>query len=273
MGITLLLIVGLIDDLMVLKPLHKFLGQFIAVFCFLKAGFHLKINLFSNWWNICLSAFWMLSVINAFNLVDVMDGLASTLAIGAALSFLFIALVSHAFSVALLLCAFLGSVLAFLWYNKPVAKIYLGDAGSLFIGGLLANIPFLLDWGTYSEYGYLAPIVIVAIPGLEVTTLIIIRTYKGIPFFQGSPHHFSMYLKRRGWSIPLILAYVFGLSLILGAGAAMIYGGILQKFGVFGRGSFVFSLLVCGAFWKKQNLMFVEVGDIHRICLAVSFCD
>ncbi len=232
-GITLLLIIGLIDDLIVLKPLHKFLGQFIAVFCFLKAGYHLKINLFSNWWNIFLSGFWMLSIINAFNLVDVMDGLASTLAIGATFSFLFIAVISHAFPVALLLSAFLGAILAFLWYNKPVAQIYLGDAGSLFIGGFLANIPFLLDWGTYSKYGYLAPLVILAIPALEVTTLIIIRTYQGIPFFQGSPHHFSMYLKRRGWPISLILFYVFALSLILGMAGALIYGGMLQKFGIF----------------------------------------
>lgn len=231
-GITLLLIVGLIDDLIVLKPLHKFLGQFIAVFCFLKAGYHLKINLFSSWWNIFLSGFWMLSIINAFNLVDVMDGLASTLAIGASLSFLFIALYAGVFPVALLLSAFLGAIVAFLWYNKPVAQIYLGDAGSLFIGGLLANIPFLLDWGTYSKYGYLAPLVILAIPGLEVTTLIIIRTYKGIPFFQGSPHHFCMYLKRQGWPVRLILAYVFVLSLILGVIGALIYAGMLQKVGI-----------------------------------------
>jgi len=232
-GITLLLIIGLIDDLIVLKPLHKFLGQFIAVFCFLKAGYHLKINLFSHWWNIFLSGFWMLSIINAFNLVDVMDGLASTLAIGASFSFLAIALFSDAYPVALLLGAFLGAILAFLWYNKPVAQIYLGDAGSLFIGGLLANIPFLLDWGTYSKYGYLAPIVILAIPGLEVTTLIIIRTYKGIPFYRGSPHHFSMFLKQQGWPVPLILAYVMILSLILGFAATLIYGGMLQKLGIF----------------------------------------
>lgn len=252
-GITLLLIVGLIDDLIVLKPLYKFLGQFIAVFCFLKAGFHLKINLFSNWWNIFLSGFWMLSIINAFNLVDVMDGLASTLAIGASISFLFIALFSHAFSVALLLSAFLGSILAFFWYNKPVARIYLGDAGSLFIGGLLANIPFLLDWGIYSKYGYLAPVVILAIPALEVTMLIIIRTYNRIPFFQGSPHHFSMYLKRQGWPVWSILVYVFILSLFLGAGAVLIYGGMLQQWGI-AIAALLFLVLWFAVLFKKHIL-------------------
>jgi len=214
-GSTLLLFIGLIDDLVVLKPYQKFFGQILATICFLKAGFYLKAQFFSNCWNIPISAFWMLLVMNAFNLVDVMDGLATVLAICATTSFLVIAIYFDNEATALLLSSFLGPLLAFLWYNKPTAKIYLGDAGSLFIGGFLAIVPFLFNWGTYTLSGYLTPLVILAIPLLEVSTLILIRSYKGIPFYMGSPDHFSIYLQQRGWSKEGILGYVVLLSTIL----------------------------------------------------------
>ena len=212
-GSTLLLFIGLIDDLIVLKPYQKFFGQILATLCFLKAGFHLKAQFFSNIWNLPISALWILSLVNAFNLVDVMDGLATLLALCATVSFLLIALYFNDISAAILLCCFLGPLIAFLWYNRPTAKIYLGDAGSLFIGGLLATVPFLFNWGTYNISGYLAPVILLAIPLLELATLIIIRTYKKIPFYLGSPDHFSIYLQRNGWSKQGILVYMTLLSL------------------------------------------------------------
>lgn len=110
----------------------------------------------------------------------------------------------------------MGALIAFFWYNRPPAKIYLGDAGSLFIGGFLATIPFLFNWGLYNNcYGFLTPAIILAIPLLEVTFLVIIRSYKGIPFYQGSPDHFCLYLKMNGWSIWEILLYVLTVSLVL----------------------------------------------------------
>ena len=132
-GITLLLFIGLIDDLLCMKPYQKFLGQLIVAFCFLKSGFYLKECFFlNNIWSIPISLFWILLVINAINLVDVMDGLATTVAICSSVSFFILALFFNQIHVALLLTTFLGSLCAFLWYNKPSAQIYLGDAGSLF---------------------------------------------------------------------------------------------------------------------------------------------
>ena len=214
-GTTLLLCVGLVDDLLVLKPYQKFFGQMLAMFCFLKAGLYLKEHFFYNSWNLLISGFWILLIINAFNLVDVMDGLATLLAICATSSFLGLAIYFNQHGLVMLLCAFLGPLFAFFWYNRPTAQIYLGDAGSLFIGGFLATVPFFFNWGTYNVSGYLTPIVILAIPLLEVSTLILIRTYKGIPFYMGSPDHFSIYLQQNGWSKSGILKYVFALSLIL----------------------------------------------------------
>ncbi len=226
-GSTLLLFVGLIDDLLVLKPYQKFFGQLIAALCFLKAGFYLKTHIFYNFWVFPLSLFWILSIINAFNLVDIMDGLAGLIAIMATLGFLSIAiLLGHQIGM-ILLSAFLGSVCAFFWYNRPVARIYLGDAGSLFIGGLLATVPFLFNWGTYNAYGYLASAVILTIPSLEIVSLIIIRFYKGIPFYQGSPDHFACYLQAHGWSVSLILLYILFLSFLLDLVSVLFVAGTI----------------------------------------------
>jgi UDP-GlcNAc:undecaprenyl-phosphate/decaprenyl-phosphate GlcNAc-1-phosphate transferase len=214
-GSTLLLCIGLIDDIIAMSPLQKFIGQIIATFCFLKAGFYLKENFFSYIPNIAISFIWILSVINAFNLVDVMDGLSTLLASMATISFLICALCFGEYTTALLLAAFLGSLLAFLWFNKPQAKIYLGDAGSLFIGGFLATVPFMLPWSNNTPLGFFAPVIILLIPLLELGTLILLRTYKKIPFYQGSPDHFSIYLKNNGWSRYEILGFMFLFSLIL----------------------------------------------------------
>lgn len=214
-GMTLLLFVGLIDDFITLKPYQKFFGQVIAAFCFMKSGFYLKAHFFSNLWSFPISLIWILSIINAFNLVDVMDGLATVLAISATLSFLVFALYLQHQIIAIVLTVFLGALCAFFLFNKPTARIYLGDAGSLCIGGFLATVPFLINWGTYSWFGYLAPIIILALPLLEVTTLIAVRTYKKIPFYQGSLDHFSIYLQQNGWNKCAILKYVAVISLLL----------------------------------------------------------
>ena len=93
LGSTLLLLIGLVDDLHVLLPARKFFGQIVATLCFLKGGFYLKTEFFYSFFNFFISGFWMLSIINAFNLVAVMDGLSSLIAVVAATSFLIIAII------------------------------------------------------------------------------------------------------------------------------------------------------------------------------------
>jgi UDP-GlcNAc:undecaprenyl-phosphate/decaprenyl-phosphate GlcNAc-1-phosphate transferase len=215
LGVTLLLFVGLIDDLKILKPAQKLFGQFIAVLCFLKGGFSLKTNFFSQFFNIITSTFWMLLVINAFNLVDVMDGLAASLALIAGFSFFIICLLLGQYAISILLLALLGPLLVFFLYNKPPAKIYLGDAGSLFVGGFLSAIPLLIPWSSLSFEAYYAGVIILGVPLLEVLSLIVIRTSIGIPFYRGSPHHFAIYLRKRGWTTVKILIFSGIMSLFL----------------------------------------------------------
>lgn len=248
LGTTLLLCVGLVDDLKVLKPNQKFFGQIIAVLCFLKGEFSLKTFYFSSFLNIALSAFWMLSIINAFNLVDVMDGLASLLALLAACTFGIIAFFAGDYTTSLLITSFVGAVGAFFVFNKPQAKIYLGDAGSLFIGGFLSVMPLLFTWDRTlftwtNQYHYLfivepfikplfelflIPCIILAIPILEICSLVCIRSWLGMPFYYGSPHHFSIYLQKAGWSRNRVLLFTVYMSLISSVSAVLFLNRIIQ---------------------------------------------
>lgn len=245
-GITLLLFVGLIDDLLIAQPYQKFGGQIIAALCFLKAGLFLKEEFFIHHAvSIPLSFLWLLTVINAFNLVDVMDGLASGLAICATISFLLISLTLHNYNAVLLLASFLGALIGFWWYNKPTAQIYLGDAGSLFIGGFLAAFPFFIKWGSYNPTGIIAPALLLAIPLLEVLSLMVIRSYKGIPFYRPSPDHFALYLQNNGWSKWQILSYLSALSIILCMSAWLLVTNRLSVGALFGAAT----LFLAGWFW------------------------
>ena len=216
-GCFILLCVGLIDDILAITPAQKFIGQAIAAGCFLRAGFYLREAFFSFIPNIILSFLWILTIVNAFNLIDIMDGLATITALSITTCFFCVALLYGELSIALLLCIFMGALMAFFFYNAPPALIYLGDAGSLFIGGFIGSLPFLFPWGTYTSYGFLAPILILFVPLAELGMLILIRTYKGIPPYKGSPDHFAIYFKRAGWSIWLILAYVVFITGLAGS--------------------------------------------------------
>lgn len=245
LGSTLLLFVGLIDDLKVLRPGQKLLGQLVAVVCFLKGGFWLKTTFLSSYFNLFLSGFWMLSVINAFNLVDVMDGLAATIAIISTISFLVIAVIFQQYTISLLLATFLGAVFAFIIYNKPPARIYMGDAGSMFLGGFLAAIPLLISWSSQSIDAYYTPVVILAVPLLEIFFLVLIRSWIGIPFYRGSPHHFSIYLQKKGWSKNKVLYFVVAM------GALFTLVGFLFLFELINFGVMLALLLVLFGAWTK----------------------
>ncbi|MFT6765541.1 MAG: UDP-GlcNAc:undecaprenyl-phosphate GlcNAc-1-phosphate transferase [Alteromonas naphthalenivorans] len=228
LGLAILLTLGLIDDLWVTTPFQKLLGQMIAAASFLIAGFSLKENFLSSSGNAFLSFFWILSIVNAFNLVDVMDGLATLLALCATATFLIFGLLFNLPVVTILLSAFLGSLGGFFYYNKPPAKIYLGDAGALFVGGFLAVIPFFFNWGFHSFTGFLVPCIVLAIPLLEGVALIAIRTYKRKPFYYGSPDHYCLYLIAKGWTKKEVLLFSGLISCALLAFGYFVAFGLLS---------------------------------------------
>lgn len=210
-GTLTILFVGIVDDLILLNPGQKLLGQMFAAGLLVYYGFCFDLFLPFNLTRL-ISFFWIISLMNAFNLVDVMDGLATTIGSLATSSLIVYAFYFGQNDLAAILVIFLGAQLAFLFYNRPRAQIYLGDAGSMLIGALLAAITLKLNWTDLHNYyvfqNYLIAPIILSIPLIEVLCLILIRKFKHIPFYNGSPDHFKHYLKNKNWSECNILGYV-----------------------------------------------------------------
>lgn len=238
LGLLALLVVGVIDDIYTLTAWQKLLGQYVAALILFAAGLYLKeFFLRGHWLLKAASLLWILSVTNAINLIDVMDGLTAVITIGASGTLVCVAIALGQPDIAVVCAALCGAVIAFFGYNKPPARIFLGDAGALFIGGFLAGAPFLICWGINTPVATGAPLIMLTIPLVELGFLIIIRTAKGIPFWRASKDHFKHYLQSQGWQIKEILGYVAFMQFILGISTIYLVSNFIMLKQVFILGS------------------------------------
>jgi UDP-GlcNAc:undecaprenyl-phosphate GlcNAc-1-phosphate transferase len=162
------------------------------------------------------------TIINALNFIDNMDGLATSISIVSSLAMYIIAYLNNQYLVAALSLAIFASCLGFLFWNKRPASIYLGDAGALYLGFLLAAISIRIDLNNESvPIRVLVLILILAIPVIDITQVVISRLTRGKSPFQGGRDHISHLLLNRGLSqraVLLILTFIatlFALSAIL----------------------------------------------------------
>ncbi len=193
---TLIILLGLIDDIGRLSPRIKLLVQVIAVFLMLKSGIRIRIAFLPPVVSVGLTFLWMLLLTNGFNLIDVMDGLAAGVACvsAAALSVIFFL---QGDRIGVVLCLSLaGALLGFLRYNRPPAQIYLGDTGSLFLGFLLGGLALGADYTLRNSVGWLSAIAIFAVPLFEIVFISYLRIRRGASIFAGSRDHFSLRLRK-----------------------------------------------------------------------------
>lgn len=235
---SLVVSVGLIDDLGTLTPKDKFIGQTIAAIVLVKAGVRIEIDLLPSPMDELLSVFWMVTCMNAFNILDVSDGLAATAGIVGAAGALAIALLNGEPMVAAMAASLMGACLGFLRVNREPARMYLGDTGSMLLGALLGALAMI---GRYSDKNALAswfvPLSLVAIPLFDLVLVVVARLLAGRPFYYGSPDHFAIRLRHHGWSPRRVArgAGVVGACVVTvgitstqleGAAAAVTLGGV-----------------------------------------------
>lgn len=193
---TLVLLLGLIDDIGRLSPKIKLLVQVIAVFLMIKSGIRIRVDVLPPLVCVGLTFLWMILLTNGFNLIDVMDGLAAGVAIVSAAA---LAVVFHlqGNAMGVILCVSLcGALGGFLRYNRPPAQIYLGDAGSLFLGFLLGGLAIGGKYTLRNRLGWLSAIAIFAVPLFEILFLSYLRFRRGMSIFAGSRDHFSLRLRK-----------------------------------------------------------------------------
>ncbi|MBS3759317.1 MAG: hypothetical protein KGY61_11715 [Desulfobacterales bacterium] len=194
---------GLIDDVLEINPQYKLIGQVVIVSSLVFLG--IKVSWFdSQTANILISIFWIVGISNAFNLLDNMDGLSAGIAFIAGV-FLFIWLsiipVEHFLSVPvqLLIAGYLGSLVGFLIFNFNPASIFMGDAGSLFIGFMLACLTVIVkpppggEGSAFFSHAtmIIIPCLILFIPILDVAFVSFMRKLCARSIFQGGKDHSS----------------------------------------------------------------------------------
>ncbi|HKS10619.1 MAG TPA: MraY family glycosyltransferase, partial [Pyrinomonadaceae bacterium] len=199
---TFLFVVGLVDDVLHIKPYQKLIGQVLG------AAFVVYYGLSLPWTgsvllNMALAIFWLIGITNAINLLDNMDGLASGIAIIAA-GFLALSFVnSGQFTEALIMLLFAAALLGFLMYNSNPASIFMGDCGSMFVGFFLASSALINVSGgrTRSLLPVLAvPILVLFIPIFDTTFVTVLRKLSGRAASQGGRDHTSHRLVALGMS-------------------------------------------------------------------------
>lgn len=199
--------VGLIDDTKDLRGRQKLLGQILAATVLITGGVYVDhITVFS--WNIDLGVmaipftmFWLLGAINALNLLDGMDGLATSIGIVLSLGLSVMAIMGQHTADAILTAAIAGALLGFLIYNLPPASIFLGDAGSMLIGMVLGAMAIRASLKGPATIALAAPTAIWAIPILDMGMAILRRKLTGRSLYTTDRGHLHHSLARRGFPV------------------------------------------------------------------------
>ena len=209
-------IVGLLDDIYQLPPWPRFISQsavgVITSFILYLSG--AGVEIFDNQFlNSSATILWVVTIINALNFIDNMDGLATCISIVASLALFTLSYANNQYLVAALSLAIFASCLGFLFWNKKPASIYLGDAGALYLGFLLAAISIRIDLDNDSApIRALVLILILAIPVIDTIQVIVSRISRGKSPFLGGRDHISHLLLNRGLSQRAVLFILTSLA-------------------------------------------------------------
>ncbi len=228
LGVLGLFALGLWDDIKHLGPLVKLGVQFAvammaAAFADIRVEFFIESRIITS----ALSAFWIVLIINAFNFLDNMDGLSAGIAVIIGSILFTAAAISGQVFVGGLALVFVGTLLGFLVFNFPPAKIFMGDAGSLVVGFFVAMLTLRTTY--YQEahsgqwYPVLMPLVVMAVPLYDFLSVTALRISQGRSPFVGDTQHFSHRLKRHGLSDTQTVLTLYLATLCTGLGAIFLY--------------------------------------------------
>jgi len=224
---VLIFMLGVIDDLHVLSPWMKLLGQ-IVIACILVAfGLRIRVFIFNDAITSSVATvFWMVLIVNSMNLLDNMDGLSGGVSIiAAATFFLCVQPFDAYFMVLILLVIFAGAVGGFLWHNLPPASIFMGDCGAMFNGYFLGTIAVVGTFhieGESSRIAVFAPAMALSVPLFDTLSVMYIRWRNGDSIMLGDKRHFSHRLVDVGMRPPMAVYFIFMVAALVGLNGALL---------------------------------------------------
>ncbi|MFA5160986.1 MAG: MraY family glycosyltransferase [Elusimicrobiales bacterium] len=224
-GAVIMLLLGLVDDIKKpsgLSVATKFAFQIAAALVLVHYGVRIRF-IQPDYLAVALTVVWVVGVANAFNIIDIMDGLCASQAAAASLGFLLIALPSEDLYVNFAAAALLGAAAGFLPHNfSRRRKIFAGDCGSLFMGYTLAALSVSTQYSHTNPLGVYAPLLILAVPIYDTFFVSFLRIRRGNSPFAGSKDHYALRLEKMGFSRHEIVAWsaVVTMGLVLCAFSA-----------------------------------------------------
>ena len=269
LGGSIVLLVGWWDDVRKNSQFSlavKFAGQVLAAATAVALGVHTTF-LPGEVLDYVVSVVWLVGMANAFNFLDNMDGLSAGVALLAAGLFGFLTARQGQFFSAMIYAAFAGSVLGFLRYNFPPARLFMGDAGSLFLGFVLAALSITSSYVLPQSAGYLPvlmPVLVLSLPLFDTFSVLFIRLRERRPVYIGDRRHFSHRLVDLGLTQRQAVLFIYLVALDIGLaatllpyvpawGAAVIVGQALVVYGVI-------SFLIVAATRRREKADLLREG-------------
>ena len=231
---SIMLIFGIVDDWKELSVRTKFIMQIIAASALILFGIRTRIVYIGGMANSIITFIFVIGITNAFNHLDVMDGLAGGVAAITCSAFFMVAFLNRDVTSGIVSLALLGVVLGFMAYNLPPARVYMGNAGSHFLGFVLAAIALNISYAPLGrEAALLSPLLILGFAIFDTAFLILIRIRKKkSPFKKSDDHLVLRFLKsglskKESLSSMLILALFFSVSGVFLSKASNFLGVII----------------------------------------------
>lgn len=220
---------GVLDDKFNLKPRYKLLGQFLASLIAIYFGLKIQVvtipltdyTIDLGYLGIPITIFWILAISNAMNLIDGLDGLAAGVSGIAFLSFSIVSFLIGNYSLALLCLTLVGSIFGFLLFNFHPAKIFMGDAGSMFLGYAIA-VASLLELKEATFYSLLVPLLVLGVPIADTFFAIIRRRMNHQPISSPDKNHFHHKLLSFGFSHRQTVLLIYLISFIFSSFAVIL---------------------------------------------------
>jgi UDP-GlcNAc:undecaprenyl-phosphate GlcNAc-1-phosphate transferase len=217
-----MVVLGWWDDRHDLRPAVKFAGQCAVALLVAAAGVRVTLFVPSLLFSYAVTVLWIVTVTNALNFNDNMNGLCGGLGLVAAAWIAFLAARNGQYLVASLALLVAGALAGFLPYNFPRASVFLGDSGSHLVGYLLAVLAILPHFysaklAAPSRLAVLSPLFILAVPLVDLARVVCVRTLAGRPFWLGDTNHLSHRLVRAGLTKPQAVGVLWAAAAVAGS--------------------------------------------------------
>lgn len=249
LGAAIIVILGVLDDIITLHALLKFLVQILAAVLVVLHGCRIEHFMgfqLPQWLSYPVSVVWIVAITNAVNFIDGLDGLAAGVCAISAGAMLVVALLVADFTSAVMLAAIVGACTGFIPYNFNPAKIFMGDTGSTFLGFMLSTISIYGLFKMYAIISFAVPFLVLGLPIFDICFAVIRRVSKGQSPMHADRGHVHHRLIDMGFSQKQAVAIAYMLSAILGMAAV-----VLTNDGEMQALIFITAVVVVGAigFW------------------------